>query len=205
MNGLSSSPPYLNMKTFAFFLAALISTAICAPVPVPVAVTTRNVKIEKILPAIVGTPEFTVGGTTLKRSMPQKWMEIECEFAVEGIELIDELTFKFDVLISGKLYPGEITHVNIPKGKDRFTVMYISPRNLDRITGGKPLTANMIENVWVTISKQGQALALSSLKDKNTKAVPNLPLFPGLLTPKSETPFSVLWTDRYETVKLPTR
>jgi hypothetical protein len=63
----------------------------------------------------------------------------------------------------------------------------------------------MIDNIWVTISKQGQALAISSFKDKNSRAVPNLPQIPGLLTPKSETPFSVLWTDRYEAVKLPGR
>ena len=193
------------MKILPFALAALTCAAFGAPALVPLPVTSRNVKIEKIMPAIVGTPEFTVTNTAPKRSQAQKWMEIEVEFAVEGVEMIDELTFKFDVLISGKLYPGEITHVNIPKGKDRFTIMYISPRNLDRITGGKQLTAAMIENVWVTISKQGQALAISSLKDKNAKAVPNLPLFQGLLTPKAETPFAPLWSDRYEAVKLPTR
>ena len=193
------------MKTFAFAFAALSMVSFGAPSAVPAAITMKNVKIEKILPAIVGTPEFTVTSTTAKRSQAQKWMEIEVEFAVEGVELIDELTFKFDVLISGKLYPGEITHVNIPKGRERYTIMYISPRNLDRITGGKQLTQGMIENVWITISKQGQALAISSLKDKNTKGVPNLPQFPGLLTPKSETPFSVLWSDRYEAVKLPGR
>ncbi len=193
------------MKILAFAFAALSTAAFAAPSAVPVQITARNVKIEKIQPAIVGTPEFTVTNTTTKRYQAQKWMEIEVEFAVEGVEIVDELTFKFDVLISGKLYTGEITHVNIPKGRERYTVMYISPRNLDRITGGKQLTEAMIENVWITISKQGQALAISSRKDKNTKGVPNLPLFPGLLTPKAETPFSVLWTDRYEAVKLPTR
>jgi hypothetical protein len=193
----------MNITTFA--IAGLSIVSFAAQAQVPAVVTARNVKIEKILPAVVGTPEFQVTNTTLKRSQPQKWLEIEVEFGIEGVEIVDELTFKFDVLINGKLYPGDITHVNIPKGKDRYTIMYISPRNLDRITGGKPLTAGMIENVWITISKQGQALALSSLKDKNTRAVPNLPQFPGLLTPKSETPFSVLWTDRYEAVKLPTR
>ena len=100
------------MKTLAFAFAALTVAAIGAPALVPVAVTSRNVKIEKIVPNLVGTPEFTVTQTTLKRSLPQKWLEIEVEFAVEGLELIDELTFKFDVLIGGKLYPGEITHVN---------------------------------------------------------------------------------------------
>ena len=193
------------MKTFAFAFAALTFAAIGAPSAVPVVVTAKNVRIEKILPAVVGTPEFTISNTPPKRSQLQKWLEIEVEFAVEGVELIDELTFKFDVKMNGKLYPGEITHVNIPKGKDRYTVMYLSPRNLERITDGKPLNAGMIENIWVTISKQGQALAISSLKDKNVKVVPNLPQFPGMLTPKSETPFSVLWTDRYEAVKLPTR
>jgi hypothetical protein len=190
------------MKIFTF---AFVALAVSAIGQVPVVVTARNVKIEKILPAVVGTPEFTITNTPPKRSQPQKWLEIEVEFAVEHVEMIDELTFKFDIMISGKLYPGEITHVNIPKGKDRYTVMYISPRNLDRITGGKQLNATMIENIWVTISKQGQALAISSLKDKNSRAVPNLPQIPGLLTPKSETPFSVLWTDRYEAVKLPSR
>lgn len=199
-----------NMKIPAFALAALTCltcltcAAFGAPSAVPVPVTARNVKIEKIQPAIVGTPEFTITNTTAKRSQAQKWMEIEVEFAIEGIDLADELTFKFDVLINGKLCPGEITHVNIPKGKDRYTIMYISPRNLERITGGKPLTPAMIENVWITVSKQGQALAMSSIKDKG-KPVPNLPQVPGLLTPKAETPFAPLWSDRYEAVKLQTR
>jgi hypothetical protein len=193
------------MKIFAFAFAALSIAAVGAPALVPVPITAKNVRIEKILPAVVGTPEFQISNTPPKRSQLQKWLEIEVEFAVEGVELIDELTFKFDVKMNGKLYPGEITHVNIPKGKDRYTVMYISPRNLERITDGKPLNAGMIENIWITISKQGQALAISSLKEKNIKVVPNLPQFPGLLTPKSETPFSVLWSDRYEAVKLPTR
>jgi len=191
------------MKTFAFAFAALSIATFGAPSLVPVQVTSRNVRIEKILPAVVPTPDFTIANTPPKRFQLQRWLEIEVEFAVEGVEMIDELTFAFAVKINGKLYTGDITHVNIPKGKERYTVMYISPRNLDRITDGKQLNPAMIENIWVTISKQGQALAISSFKDKNAKAIPNLQQFPGLLTPKSETPFSVLWTDRYESVKLP--
>lgn len=196
----------MNMKTFAIAFAILAVTALVSPAQVPVAVTARNVKVEKIAPTVVGTPEFTVANTPPKRSTFQKWLEIEVEFSIEGIELVDELSFKFDVLLGTKLYTGDITHVNIPKGRERFTVMYISPRNLDRITGGKPFNPAMIDNIWVTISKQGQALAISSIKDKSGRLpVPNAQQFPGLLTPKSETPFSVLWTDRYEAVKLPNR
>ncbi len=190
------------MKTLALAFTGLAFTAFAASAQVPVPVTSRNVKIEKIQPAVVGTPEFTVTQTVPKRSQAQKWLEIEVEFAVDGIEIVDELTFQFDVLLNGKLYPGEITHVNIPKGRERYTIMYISPRNLERITGGKQLTPAMIENVWVKITKQGQVLAVSSMKDRTGRTpIPNTQQFPGFLTPKSETPFSVLWTDRYEAVK----
>lgn len=195
----------MKISVFAFALLTLAAHGAPGTGQVATVVTARNVKIEKIMPSVVGTPEFTITNTPPKRSQAQKWLEIEVEFAIEGVELIDELTFKFDVKMNGKLCPGEITHVNIPKGRDRFTVMYISPRNLERITDGKPLNAGMIENIWITISRQGQKLAITSLKDKNSKEPPNLTLTPGLLTPKAETPFSVLWSDRYEAVKLPNR
>lgn len=187
------------MKILAFAFAALTTAAFGAPL-VPVAVTSKNVKIEKIQPAVVGTPEYAVTQTTSKRSQAQKWLEIEVEFEVTGVEMVDELTFKFDVLLNGKLCSGEITHINIPKGRDRYTIMYVSPRNIERITDGKPLNPAMIMNAWVTIQRQGQVLAVSSMKGK-TVPVPNLPLTPGMLSPKAETPFAPLWSDRYEAVK----
>ena len=191
------------MKILAFAFAALSTAALGAPL-VPVAVTSKNVKIEKIQPAVVGTPEFMVTQTTTKRSQAQKWLEIEVEFEVTGVEMVDELTFKFDVLLNGKLCTGEITHINIPKGRDRYTIMYVSPRNIERITDGKPLNPAMIMNAWVTILRQGQTLAVSSMKGK-TVPIPNLPLTPGMLSPKAETPFAPLWSDRYEAVKPSTR
>ena len=191
------------MKILAFAFAALSTAALGAPL-VPVAVTSKNVKVEKIQPAVVGTPEYAVTNTTSKRSQAQKWLEVEVEFGVEGVEMVDELTFKFDVLLNGKLCTGEITHINIPKGRDRYTIMYVSPRNLERITDGKPLNPAMIMNAWVTILRQGQTLAVSSMKGK-TVPIPNLPLTPGMLSPKAETPFAPLWSDRYEAVKPSTR
>ncbi len=192
------------MKLPAFFLAALSVAATVSSFGAPsipqAPISAKNVKIEKILPAVVGTPQFTVTGTMTKRSPDLKWLEIEVEFAVEGVEMIDELTFKLDLLINGKMCPGEITHINIPKGKDRYTIMYVSPRNLERITDGKLLNAGMITNAWVTILRQGQVLAMSSMKGK-TVPLPNMALTPGMLSPKADTPFAPLWTDRYEAVK----
>jgi len=192
------------MKIPAFAFAALslaASVAVFGAPTIPAAaITSKNVKIEKIQPAVVPTPDFVLKSAESKRSQPQKWLEVEVEFAVEGVEIVDELTFKFDVLLNGKLCPGEITHINIPKGRDRYTIMYVSPRNLERISDGHPLTPAMIQNAWVTILRQGQVLAVSAMKDK-TKPVPNMPLTSGMLSPKADTPFAPLWSDRYEAVK----
>ena len=192
----------MKIPAFAFAALSLAASGAAFGAPtIPAApITSKNVKIEKIQPAVIGTPEFVVTGTTVKRSQPQKWLEIEVEFAVEGVEIVDELTFKFDVLLNGKLCPGEITHINLPKGRERYTIMYVSPRNLERITDGHPLNPAMIQNAWVTILRQGQVLALSSMKGK-TVPLPNMALTPGMLSPKADTPFAPLWSDRYEAVK----
>ena len=185
------------MKIFSTFFAAvtLLSLSLSAQVQVPV--TAKNVKIEKILPSVISSPEFTFRGTD-KRAEYLKWFEIEVEFEVDGVEMVDELTIQYLAEINGKLLPGEVTHVNIPKGKNHFSVMYISPRSLDRITGGKQLNPGMIGNIWIKIEKQGQVLAE---KSSQQKPPPNLPRMTGLMVPKSETPFQVLWWDRYEAVK----
>lgn len=190
------------MKKLAFTIAAIGMLAVSAfAQAVPAMLTSKNVKIKKIAPAVVSTPEYNVNIPN-KRSEALKWFEIEVEFEINGVELVDELTFQYIVLINGKLCPGEVTHINIPKGNNRYSVMYISPRSLDRITGGKTLNQGMIENIWVKVTKSGQLLAEDALQKK---PVPNITQIPDQLVKKADTPFQVLWWDRYEAVKGPAR
>ena len=185
------------MKNFLTWCATLVLT-VAAQAQVPQLVTARDIKIEKISPAVTSSPQYNVSNTTDKRSTYLKWLEIEVEFSIDRVELVDELTFEYLVEINGRLCPGEITHVNIAKGNNHYSVMYMSPRSLDRLTGGKPLTNAMIGNMWVNIKKQGQTLATKSASPGQPR---NLPQFPGLLIPKSDTPFAPLWYDRYEAVR----
>ena len=185
------------MKIFTIALAALAMFTTGASAQVPVVVGPRNVKINKIQPAVVKTPEFSVNIAN-KRSESLSWFEFEVEFEVDGVEMVDELTLSYSVLFNNKLCVGEITHVNIPKGKDHYSVMYLSPRSLDRLTGGKQVNGGMLENIKVEIKKSGQLLTEKSM---SPKPLPNVQQMPGLLVPKSETPFQVLWWDRYEAVK----
>lgn len=186
------------MKIFACLFAAVSFATTVAQAQVPVVVGPRNFKIQAVLPSVTTSPEYTVRNTTEKRVQYLKWFEVEVEFEVDGVELVDEITVEYLVSINGKLCPGRVTHVNIPKGKGRFSVMYISPRNLDRLTGGKQLNNSMVDNIWVKISKQGQLLAEKAM---TPKVVPNLPRFEGFLLTKADTPFAALWFDRYEAVK----
>lgn len=189
------------MKTFLVLCAAVLAT-VGAHAQAPAVVTARDIKIDKISPAVTTSPQFNVSNTTDKRATYLKWLEIEVEFSIDRVELVDELTFEYLVEINGKLCPGEITHVNIPKGPGRFSVMYMSPRALDRLTGNKPLNNAMIGNMWVTVKKQGQLLATKSVSPAKP---PNVQHTLNMLVPRSDTPFQVLWWDRYEAVRPGTR
>lgn len=116
-------------------------------------------------------------------------------------EEIDELTFVFTVQVGKELLTGDVTYVNIAKGREHFAVIYISPKGLDKLTGGKPVSGNEIENIWVEVNKSGQVLDKTSFKPGN---VPNAAKKTGFILNKSQTPFAPLYYDRYEEIK-PTR
>lgn len=156
------------------------------------------VKITKIKPDVVKTPDFAIKSGPERRSKAGDWIEIEVEFETKP-EDIDELTFEYTIMVENKLLDGQVTHVNIPKGRDHYSVMYVAPRALEKLTGGKPFTASHIQNVWVIVKKQGQTLAQEAAP-KNV-AIPNLPHVAGLVLNKSETPFAPLYFDRYEAIK----
>jgi hypothetical protein len=118
------------------------------------------------------------------------------EFKTEP-KIIDELTFKYELNFNGKIVEGEVTHVNIPEGNNHYSVMYLSPRAIERLLDGKPLTGSAIENIQITVSRSGQTLATKSMANK---PLPNLERTK-LLVNKLETPFQVLWWDRYEAIK----
>jgi hypothetical protein len=183
------------MKTLSLLACALALTALSASAQV--AIGPGSVKLGKAQPEVVKTPEYNVTGGPQKRSKIGNWLEVEVDFETK-VDDIDELTFKYTILIEKKLLDGEVTHVNIPKGKDHYSVVYVSPRSLDKLTGGKALTGASIENVWVEVSRQGQLLDKTSFRPG---VPPNLPHQAGMVLNKDETPFAPLFYDRYEAIK----
>ena len=95
-----------------------------------------DVKIDKIESPCVKTPEYQITGGPQKRSKIGSGWKWRSNLRPKP-EDIDELTFKYTILVENKLLDRRVTHVNIPKGRDHYSVVYVSPRTLEKLTGGK--------------------------------------------------------------------
>lgn len=158
-------------------------------------------QVTKISRNLITAPQFTyTGAQQYQANQRDRWLEVEVEFSAAP-EFTDELTFKYFILINGKLLTGEVTHTNIAAGRDVRSVMYVSPKTLARVMAGRPLAPNAIQNIAVQIVQQGAVKHELSAE----RAAPNwyatLPQVAGLVLNKNETPFAPLYWDRYEQIK----
>jgi len=132
------------MKILSLSVCAILGFAFQVSAQVPIG--PGAIKLGKVQAAVVKTPDFSLKLGPEKRSKSGDWLEIEVEFETKAEE-IDEITFQYTVMFENKLLDGQVTHVNIPKGREHYSVMYVSPRAIEKLTGGKALTAGSIQNV----------------------------------------------------------
>jgi hypothetical protein len=197
-------------------LPAVLLLALAAAVPAQAQQLSKDFLITKLTPDMVTTPEynFSYGPKNKKVSKNKDWLEVEVSFdwlpREKKPEFLDELTFNYYILLNNKsrenpqgtLLTGSVTHVAIPQAKAMNSVMYVSPRTLERFFEGKmPNSASSaIVDVGVTITKQGQLVAESSWKGKG-QWWSTLQQVTGYVLNKNETPFAPLAWDYYEAIK----
>jgi hypothetical protein len=184
----------------ATLLLSLFIAPICA---LGQARSAAEFQIARIRPSFVSTPQFAyTGAEQIPTNQRDRWLQVEVEFAATP-EFTDELTFKYFILLSGRLLTGEVTHTNIAAGRDNRSVMYVSPKTIARFMGNRAATPNAVQNIAVQIVQQG------AVKDEIsvTRAAPQwyaaMPQLPGFVLNKSQTPFAPLYWDRYEQIKMP--
>ena len=169
----------------------------------PVMAQTRGADFQmtKITKNLVSTPQFTYsGGQQYPANQRDRWLEVEVDF-VAIPEFTDELTFKYFILLNGKLLTGEVTHVHVAAGRQNRSVMYVSPRTLDRFVGNRAVTPNAVQNVAVQIVQQGAIKAELSFARAPGQWYAGMPPLFGFVLNKNETPFAPLYWDRYEQIK----
>jgi len=158
-------------------------------------------KITKITRSLIPAPQFAyTGGQSYQTDQRDRWLQVEVEFTATP-ELTDELTFKYYILFNGSLLTGEVTHVNIPAGRENRSVMYVPPRVLARFANNRPITENSCQNVAVQIVQQGTVKAETSLNRAAPQWFATLPQVSGFVLDKNQTPFAPLYWDRYEQIK----
>jgi hypothetical protein len=176
----------------------------------------KDFQILKITPDLATTPEynFAFGPKNKKVQKNKDWLEVEVSFEWQPRdqkpEFLDELTFNYFILLNNKsrenpggtLLTGTVTHVAIPQAKGLNSVMYVSPRTLERFFEGKiPSTASSaITDVGVIITKQGQTVAEASWKGRG-QWWSALQQVSGYVLNKNDTPFAPLAWDYYEAIK----
>jgi len=179
----------------AMILSAIVTTAIAQPR------SAVDFQLLKISTNFISSPQFTyTGAEQFQADQRERWLEVEVTFAAAP-EFTDELTLKYFILFNGKLLTGEVTHVNIAAGRDNRSVMYVTPKTLQRLMLGRPVTNNALQNTAVQLMQQG------ALKDElsASRAAPQwyatLSQVAGLVLNKNETPFMPLYWDRYCQIK----
>jgi hypothetical protein len=162
-------------------------------------------QITRITKNLISTPDYThAGAEQYAANQRDRWLEVEVEFAA-GPEFSDDLTFKYFILINGRLLTGEVTHTNVAAGRDNRSVMYVSPRTLARIMGNRAVVPTAVQNIAVQIVQQGAVKSEASLERAAPQWFAAMPAVAGFVLNKNETPFAPLYWDRYEQIKPPSR
>ncbi|MFN2509087.1 MAG: Amuc_1102 family pilus-like protein [Chthoniobacterales bacterium] len=190
----------MKTKSLAFLLS-LLPLALSAQAPRP----GSEFQLRKISKNLITAPQFTyTGAQQYQANQRDRWLEVEVEFTATP-EFTDELTFKYYILFNGKLLTGEVTHTNIPAGRDNRSVMYVAPRTLARLMDNRPMTPNAIQNIAVQLVQQGAVKSELSMDRAQPQWFASMPQVAGFVLNKNETPFAPLYWDRYEQIKAPLR
>lgn len=194
-----------------FSAAAVATTAILAFSGVASA---QAVKVDVEKPSfddLQSPSEF--GGTKSKSFKPKDWLEVEAKMKVQmspepPSKTLERLTVKWFVAVKNPERSGtflllskQVDYVNVPLNEDVYSSVYLSPASIKRLTGQDKAGKNAVELVGFEVLVNGEKKAsqtnksqegwwnTSSDKISRSETVP--------LLNKNETPFKVMWWDRY--------
>lgn len=162
-------------------------------------------------------PSPTVDSGKSKSFKPKDWLEFEAGIKLPAFNaeqkkagFVDQVLVKWSVALKnpdGKgfiLITKDITHINVPIDEEVYSAVYLSPNTLKRVTGSDSAGKSSVDRVAIEVLINGRAVAAESSKGKpNWMSAGSLSdqsrRFP--LLNKIETPFRMLWWDRYAEIQ----
>jgi hypothetical protein len=159
-----------------------------------------DIQLTKIGRELILAPVYNYTGGEKLRESHDRWLKVEAQFAAAP-EFTDEVTFKYYILIGGKILTGEVTHVNVLAGQELYSCMYVPPHALAYVLGNRSPNMTSVENVAVQVLKNGEVKDELSMLRARPQWFTSLPALPGFVLDKSETPFAPLFWGYYEQIK----
>jgi hypothetical protein len=180
----------------AFLIPAVLSFA-----QEPQASAPPPFRIKAVRQQLVSPPDYRsivtdTGGHAA--SFGQNWLRIETEF--ESLpDWADDVHLKYYVLLgrgeNARILVGEMTYINVAKGGQHHSAMFVHPNILQRYGGGQ------VEAVAVQLLYRGRLLDQSSNPPLNDRWWERGTPINGLVLAPRDTPWSVMAFDRYESPK----
>lgn len=154
-----------------------------------------------------------------KNFKPKDWLQFEAGIKVSAFNeeqkksgFIDQVLVKWSVALKnpdGKgfiLLTKDVQHINVPIDEEVFSTVFLSPNTLKRVTGSDTAGRSSVDRVLVEVLLNGRTMGAQSSKGKPDwvqRGAGSLSdqsrRFP--LLNKNETPFSMLWWDRYAEIE----
>ena len=159
-----------------------------------------DIQLTKISRDLITPPQYAYTGAEKLSESHDRWLKVDVQFSAVP-EFTDEVTFKYYILIGGKILSGEVTHVNILAGRELYSSMYVPPHVLASVLGNRPPSTTLVENIAVQVVQKGEVKDELSLTRARPQWFTSIPALTGFVVNKNETPFAPLFWGRYEQIK----
>jgi hypothetical protein len=174
-------------------------------------------KVEADKPTFDDMPSPEFPSNKQKPFKPKDWLEVETRFKVQmkpepKSKTAEQLEVKWYVAVKNPEKSGyffllskTVTHINVPLNEDVYSSIYLSPASITRLTGSPRGGKKAVEFVGYEILVNGEVKASDTNKgevgwwkstSEKLSANDSVPLLS-----KDETPFAMMWWDRYADVK----
>jgi len=198
-------------RAVIFFAGLMVSLALIAPegmaqarrVTVPPAASKDKVVIRKFeglgQSARIQSPQYQLNPSETSPKV-REWARIQVRFETDA-DWTDELEFRYFVQVHNSknntdtLFPGTFQYIDIPKGKQNLSTVFLRPATLDRYGD--------VIGIAVEIFAKGEMVAFACNPEtpKGWWRLTTAKTMPGVLLERSQTPFAFVAFDSYVTAK----
>lgn len=189
-----STPTCTGFLLLALTLLLPVVTVFGQPRSAQNPVSLRSVDAEK-----VRTPVFEAKGPA-RSVQPEEWLRLVCEYDCEQ-DWLDEVTFQFYVAVRGKtrdvppvsLFRGEVTYINVAKGRRLIADMFLHPDVLARF--------GELERVAVLMRADGRVVDMKGKPEITARWWEQFSPVEGVLMTRDRTPFLLIDYDAYPMIR----